>query len=240
MPADLFPDPAESTFAGGTISALRPTNRDPRRFTVKVDGKAMGTLSQKLIKDLGLVIGSPWTAELDARMADAVVYDKAFRMATRRLARRAMSSGMVRDKLREVGRRKPGDTPFPPEIIDQVLDRLTQLDLLDDETYGQALIRELTRGKPAGPMLLRQKLYAKGLDRNLIDRLVADATSDPEAQADGATQFARKKIRPLAHLDTQTVKRRLYGQLARRGFAPDAIRAAMDTVLRELADPAED
>ena len=221
----------------GTVSALRPTNRDPHRFTVKVDGKAKGTLSQKLIEDLGLQIGSPWTAKLEDQMAEAVLYDKAFRAATRRLARRAMSTGQVRQKLRELNyKKKPGQAPpppIPPHVIDQVVTRLTELDLLDDQAFGQMLIRDLTRAKPAGPALLKQKLYAKGLDRTLIDHLVADATADPDQQADAAIDFARKKARSTAHLDPDTRKRRLYGQLARRGFPPDTIRTAMDTALAE-------
>ncbi len=214
----LFPDPAPDSAAdedahrdlGGKVSALRPTNRDPRRFTVKIDGRAKGTLSEKLIADLGLRVGSPWTAALEAQMAEAVIYDRAFRAATRRLARRAMSTGMVRQKLRELNypnRRparnsksdhttppkqtaKPAD-PIPPAVIDQVVQRLTELELLDDRAYGQMLIRDLTRGKPAGPALLKQKLYAKGLDRKLIDELVAEATDDPDQQAEDATDFAR-------------------------------------------------
>ncbi len=201
----------------------------------------MGTLSQKLIDDLGLTIGSAWTPRLAEAVAEAVVYDKAFRAATRRLARRAMSSGMIRQKLRtpaprkrdQEGKLKEPVAPPPPHVIDQVIGRLRELDLIDDRAYGEALIRDLTRSKPAGPMLLKQKLYAKGLDRSLIDELVAAATSDPDEQADGATAFAQKKIRSMRHLDADTIKRRLYGQLARRGFAPDAIRTAMDAVLKE-------
>ncbi|MEM1109775.1 MAG: regulatory protein RecX [Planctomycetota bacterium] len=246
---EISPGGSKGTSGGGRISALRPTNRDPLRSTIKVDGKAVGTLSQKLIADLGLQIGSPYTAELAAAVAEAVVYDKAFRAATRRLARRAMSSGMIRQKLRTPTRRKPKrdkdgklqkpEPPPPPPptaVIDQVIARLTELDLLDDRAFGQALIRDLTRSKPAGPMLLKQKLFAKGLDAKLIDELVAEATADPDEQADGATAFAQKKIRSMRHLDQDTIKRRLYGQLARRGFTPDAIRAAMDAVLCDTDD----
>lgn len=231
---------------GPRISALRPTNRDPLRSTVKVDGQAVGTLSQKLIDDLDLQIGSPFTPALADAVAEAVVYDKAFRTAARRLARRAMSTGMIRQKLRtpprpkrtKTGELREPDPRTPDHVIDQVLQRLAELGLMDDRAFGQALIRDLTRSKPAGPMLLRQKLYAKGLDRQLIDELVADATADPEEQADGATDFARKKIRSMRHLESDVIKRRLYGQLARRGFTPDAIRTAMNTVLKENPEDA--
>jgi regulatory protein len=134
---------------------------------------------------------------------------------------------------------KPAD-PIPPAVIDQVVQRLTELELLDDRAYGQMLIRDLTRGKPAGPALLKQKLYAKGLDRKLIDELVAEATDDPDQQAEDATDFARKKARSMRHLEPEKQKRRLYGQLARRGFAPDAIRTAMDAALDELNDEPSD
>ncbi|MEM7626757.1 MAG: regulatory protein RecX [Planctomycetota bacterium] len=240
------PGDKADTSGGSRITALRPTNRDPLRSTVKVDGKAVGTLSQKLIDDLGLTIGSPWTPRLADAVAQAVVYDKAFRAATRRLARRAMSTGMIRQKLRTPAPRKrdkdgklrePAPPP-PPEVIDQVIARLTELDLLDDRAFGQALIRDLTRSKPAGPMLLKQKLYVKGLDAKLIDELVAAATDDPEEQSGAATAFARKKLRSMTHLDPDARKRRLYGQLARRGFTPDAIRTALDAVLQDL--PLED
>ena len=209
------------------ISALRPTNRDPNRSTVKVDGKAVGTLANQLIADLDLKVGSPWTDDLAERVGGAVVYDKAFRAATSRLARRAMSRGMLRQKLRTV------KEPAPPDVIERVLDRLTELGFIDDRAFGEALIRETTRSKPAGPMLLRQKLMQKGVDRELIDGLVADATDDREEQAEGATEIALKKVRSMQRLDAAARKRRLYGQLARRGFTPDAIRAAMAAALGE-------
>ncbi len=44
----------------------------------------------------------------------------------------------------------------------------------------------------------------------------------------------------MRHLEPEKQKRRLYGQLARRGFAPDAIRTAMDAALDELNDEPSD
>ncbi|MEM9881723.1 MAG: regulatory protein RecX [Planctomycetota bacterium] len=209
---------------GGVITALRPTQRDPMRVTVKVGRRSVGTLAQTLADGLGLRPGVVWTEALAASLDDALAYDKAWRAATRGLARRAMSSGMVRQKLRRL------DPPADAATVDRVLERLVELGLLDDEAFGRALIRDVTRAKPAGPALLRQKLYAKGLDQGVIDRLVAEATADDEAQADAAVAFARKRAASMRKLDAATRDRRLYGQLARRGFTPDDIRRAMAAV----------
>jgi regulatory protein len=207
------------------ITSLRPTQRDPNRTTVFVEGKSVGTINNLRLSELNLAVGDPWTPQLAEVMVEAVAYDKAFRAATRRLARRAMSESMLRRKLKEA--------EHAPEAIEQVMQRLHELDLLDDEAFGRALIREATLTKAAGPRLLSQKLYAKGLDRQLIDRLVAEATQDDNQQIEDATTFAEKKLRSMQRLDTQAKRRRLYGQLARRGFTPDTIRTAMSRAMDE-------
>ena len=126
---------------------------------------------------------------------------------------------MVSDKLRELG--------HDPEVREAVMQRLDELGLIDDTAYAQMLIRETQRAKPAGPMLLRQKLMQKKVDRSLIDRLVAEATADPDDQRAAARQLVEKKLPSLARFDAATRKRRLYGQLARRGFTSDVISDAM-------------
>lgn len=215
------------------VVSLPPTKRDPNRIMIRVGpargrGKVVATLSMKLINDLGIVIDMPWTAELEKQVTEAVPYDKAFRAATRRLARRAMSRKMIADKLRELGN--------PPELAERVLARLDELGLIDDEAYGQALVRDQLSRKAAGPRLLEQKLYQKGISGDLARRIIAQATDDGDAQRQSAIDFARKRAASLARFDAPTRKRRLYGQLARRGFDPDTIRAAMDAVESDVED----
>jgi len=202
------------------ISALHPTQRDPTRLTVKVNGRSVGTLSTKLVDDLGLAVGDVWTEHLRTTLRGALKYDKAFRAATSRLARRPMSRGQIERKLR--------DLDHEAEVIAQVLERLDQLELIDDQKFGEIVVRETMRAKPAGPRLLRQKLMQKGVDRALIDGLVDEATSDDDQQAESAKELVRKKLPSLQRVDAATRQRRVYGLLARRGFTGDAVRAAME------------
>lgn len=204
------------------ITALSPTKRDPSRVSIKVGRKHIATLSQKLVGELGLAVGQSWDDALADRVEAATVYDQAMRKALNRLNHRAMSRGQLDRKLRELEFDEPTRTA--------VLDRLAELRLLDDEAFGRALIRETLARKPAGPRLLQQKLYQKGLPRELIDRLVAEATADSDDQREQATRFAETKLRSMQRLDLATRKRRLYGQLARRGFSPDVIRDVMEKV----------
>lgn len=166
------------------ITALSPTKRDPGRLTIKVAGRAVATMQAKRIAELGLEIGMPWTDALAEQVAHAAAFDKAMRAAMNRLNRRAMSRSQLRRKLTD---RK---LELDVAAVDAALDRLEELDLIDDEAFGRALIAEILRGRPAGPMLLRQKLMQRGLERNLIDRLIAENEPSEEAAIEGAVKLA--------------------------------------------------
>ena len=78
---------------------------------------------------------------------------------------------------------------------------------------------------------MRQQQGARTDARSRQSRLRAGvATADDDEQLTSATEFARKRAASLARYDAATRKRRLYGQLARRGFTPDVIRSAMEAV----------
>lgn len=205
------------------ITQIKPTQRDPKRVTVRIGRRVMATLAHSKVVDMGLHVGQVWDDALAARVAVAAVSDKAMKQALNRLNRRAMSRRDLDFKLKGLG--------YEQAVRDSVLDRLTELQFLDDEAYGRALIDATIRRKPAGPQLLRQKLYQKGIDRSLIEKLVGEAT-DAQDLAPGAVELARKRLVSLQRYDLQTRKRRLYGLLARRGFNPDTI----STVMAELAD----
>lgn len=240
---DLFGDEPEQE----TIVAIKPTRRDANRATIRVGrggskagggssasgrpkARVVATLTSRGIAELGLRVGQVWTDELAERVRQATGLDKAMRAAMNRLSRRAMSRWMLAEKLRGLG--------HEPGVIDRVLERLVELELLDDEQFGRALVCEVMARKAAGPALLKQKLYQKGIRGSLADRLIAEATADDDAQRGAVTELARKRLATMRHLDAATRKRRLYGQLARRGFDPDMIRVAMASAERDAAGEA--
>ncbi len=208
------------------ITQIKPTQRNPKRVTVRIGRRVVATLAQSKVDELGLHVGQAWDEALAQRVAQAAVSDKAMKQAMNRLNRRAMSRHDLDFKLKGLG--------YEQAVRESVLDKLTEMRFLDDEAYGRALIDATMRRKPAGPQLLRQKLFQKGIDRSLIEKLVGDAT-DAQDLAPGAVDLARKKLRTMQRLDIQTRKRRLYGLLTRRGFNPDTI----SSVMAELGDEIE-
>jgi len=213
------------------ITAITTTKRDSQRATIKVDDEAVATLSQKRIAQLGVEVGQPWDATLAREVEAAASFDKAMMHAMNALSRKALSRFELDRKLERKGHE---DT-----VRRDALDRLVELELIDDAALGEALVRELMQTQPAGPRLLRHKLMQKGLERALIDRLVDEATRDSDEQYDSALALARKRLARLRDLEPAKRKRRLYGQLARRGFEPETIDRVMEALADELSDDEE-
>ncbi len=207
---------------GPAITSLTPTQRDPNRVSVKVDRKHLATLSVRSVDELGLRVGLSCGPALREAIEQAGLVDKAMKQAMNRLDRRALTRFELDRKLKKL---EHDDTTRRA-----VLDRLESLGLLDDRAYAEALVRSITRTRPAGPKLLKQKLWQKGVPQKIAEAVLAEAGPDAESQAEQAIAFAQKKAASMERLDAATRKRRLYGQLARRGFDRDAIDAAMQSI----------
>ncbi len=207
------------------ITAIKPDARKKDLLAIKVSGRTVATLSPSQVVELGLKVDQTWNEQLSLRVQQADRYTNAMRAAMSRLNRKAFSTYQLDRKLAELGHDQAART--------QVLDRLTEIGLLNDESVGRAIIHNTARGRGTGPKLLKQKLYRKGLHAQLIDRLVSEYTSDYDQTAQ-AVALAKQKLAKSDKTDNLTVKRRLYSLLLRRGFDSDTINAAMQELDPEL------
>ncbi|MFT4216394.1 MAG: regulatory protein RecX [Micropruina sp.] len=122
----------------------------------------------------------------------------------------------------------------PDEATHEVLDRLTEVGLIDDKRFAAAVFDAQQR-RQRSTRALRQELRTKGIDAELIERAAADVDSETDLAV--ARDLVAKRARSLERFPYQVRYRRLAGQLARRGFSTEVIA----TVLRELpGDGAEE
>jgi regulatory protein len=106
----------------------------------------------------------------------------------------------------------------PVEIADRLLDRFTEVGLIDDRSLadGYALAQHRERG------LARRAVAQKLRNRGLDDEIIVDAIGqiDRDSEVETARQLAEKKLRSLSSLAPEVQTRRLIGMLARRGYSP--------------------
>lgn len=118
----------------------------------------------------------------------------------------------------------------PDEAAREVLDRFTEVGLLDDAAFARDWVAAGAR-RMRGRRVLVQELSAKGVAPELID--AALAVTDPSADLEVALEFAQRKARRLSGLDRQVRYRRLSAALQRRGFAGGVIAQVVRQVLDE-------
>ncbi|MBA8795424.1 regulatory protein [Friedmanniella endophytica] len=126
----------------------------------------------------------------------------------------------------------------PDEVGDRVLDRMTEVGLVDDAAFAESWVTSRQSRRHLSKTALRQELVRKGVDREQIDGALEQV--EPEDEYDAALALARKKARTTAGLDPVVRRRRVAGALARRGFGSDVTRRALAEALDPNADDSLD
>ncbi len=105
------------------------------------------------------------------------------------------------------------------EVAEAVLDRMTEVGLVDDAAYAEMFVQSRRRTKGLSDAALRMELREKGVD----DQLAAEAIgrADPSTERARAEELVERKLRTMAGLDPQVQARRLAAMLARRGYSAE-------------------
>ncbi|CAB4890642.1 MAG: hypothetical protein F2923_05265 [Actinobacteria bacterium] len=105
---------------------------------------------------------------------------------------------------------------IPENVANEVLDRFTELGLIDDAQYAQMFVASRQRSRGTAKPVLRQELRRKGVpDEEIVDAL---AEITPEEEYERAKLLVQKKMPSLARYDSATQQRRLMNLLMRRGY----------------------
>lgn len=115
---------------------------------------------------------------------------------------------------------------FPPEEVAGEIDRLEAVGLIDDARFAQEYCRAAASNRGLGRRALASALYAKGIDRDVIEAAVAQEAGDDEDEESRALELARSRVRRLRGNEPAKAFAKLSSALARRGYAPDLARRA--------------
>lgn len=132
-----------------------------------------------------------------------------------------------RDRSLAEMRRKLAGKGFRDEVIDRTLSYLEGKGFVDDRKLAELLRRDAVERRHLGAQGVRSCLLRRGIAADIADEISA-AGND---YLGSAALFIEKRLRSMRHLDSVTLKRRLWGLLARRGYAPDEIRQVLEKML---------
>lgn len=211
--------------------------RHPRRERVRIHVDGEDEVRFELALDLALREGLAPGVELEpARLEALEREDQGFRAreaALNLLSVRARSTAELRQRLQR--------KEFAAPVVEATMEFLAERGYLDDAEFARSFVRDRVRLRPRGRIGLLQELRRKGVAGPVAEAAVeavmeAEDIDEAALARDAAEAWARRNrsaIRKGARSreDRLRLRNRLYAHLARRGFAPDAIRGALDGVL---------
>lgn len=202
------------------VTGLTPQKRRKDRVNVFLDGEFAFGLQEATA--VGLFVGQDLTeSDIDAlKQADSVEWAK--QVSYRLLSLRPRSTEEIRRHLRK--------KQVEDAIIDRVIDRLQNLNLLDDAAFARFWVEQRETFKPRSRRALQYELSQKGLSRQIIEQAVAEVD-----ETAAALRAAQKKAPRWAHLSEEDFRAKMQGFLGRRGFNYAVIAEVSRQLWRDLA-----
>ncbi len=142
--------------------------------------------------------------------------EKARDIVVRQLAMMDRSRAQLSEALERRG--------IGPEVADEILERFEEIGLIDDAHFAEVLTRTRFAEKGASRRAILSELQRKGVARDLAERALEQI--DPEDELEAAVTLAMKKLRSTSG-NPDTLTRRTYAALARKGFDPEQCSQAL-------------
>lgn len=119
------------------------------------------------------------------------------------------------------------------QVASRVLDRFTEVGLIDDEQYARMLVRTRHEERGLARGALRQELRRRGVDDDTAALALTEVDEDDEERA--ARALVRRRVAATAGLEPAARHRRIMAALGRRGYPPGLVYRLLR---EELADDA--
>ncbi len=202
--------------AAGTVTKVTPTQRDPERISIFIEGEFAFALPDIIVATRGLKRGVELTLEQVRELAGIAEGEKATAAALNFVSYRPRSEREVRDRLRR--------RAFEPEAIDYAIEKMRGWRYLDDTKFAEFWVESRAEHSPRGKRALQSELRAKGVERDVVERVLDETDLDEQP---AALELARKRLRSLSSYDEDTQRRRLSAFLARRGYGWDVVKPVL-------------
>ena len=207
------------------ITALTEHPRRRGRYRLELDGESKTVVDAELVLELRLKIGLEVDAVLAAQIDHGAARLAAFDKGMAALAIRARSERELARWLAQKGHAVEHVTP--------AIERLSALGFLNDAEFARSFARSRAVGRGMPGRRIQAELARRGVSPALAVAAIADVMEDEGVDESALVEAAAvKKLRSLAQFEPEVRRRRLYGFLARKGFAADRIHEILRRLTR--------
>ena len=196
------------------ILSIKRSNRYNDRIIVKLDDKSVFRVPEDAFILNPFHVGETVTVDeiddYDDKMRLQEAKDAAFKL----LSFRMRSIAEMRKRLKEKS--------FSQIEVDQVIDKLTKLNYLNDVEFGKAFVKEKIKNKKIGPKAIKSELFPHQLSPDFVDELIESVYKKYKINDLITFHLKRKKIKKNTQMNKSDLSR-LNNYLLRKGFEWDNI-----------------
>ena len=201
------------------IERIEASKHKKGRILVFLEDGACLKITEQELLDFGLRSGDELDEAALARLKEAAGVSNTRAAAADLIGKRAMSRSCLEKKLQEKGASE-AEARYAAEWLEAI-------GALNDREYAAVLARHYG-GMGYGPARVREKLYEKGVPRELWDGALEELPEGGEQ----VEAFLRSKLR--GRVPDEKEKRRLTNALLRRGFPWGEIKSAWRRMGEEI------
>lgn len=180
-------------------------------------------VSEDLLVRYRLLKGQELTEEIMEEIKKSSGFDFGFQQALNYLSYQLRSEKEIRTYLKE--------KEIELDDRHKIVDRLKELDLINDLVYGESFVRTHMRLSDKGPKKLAQQLQQKGLKPEIIEQALLQYPE--EEQVVMACQVAEKLFHKKHGKSQKELFRKIQQNLMTKGFSPDTIQRAIANLPQE-------
>lgn len=195
------------------ITSIKQQVKRTDRYSIFVEGKYSFSLSEGALLDSKIASGQELTNQQVSEFKILSADDKVYNQALRYVAMRPRSRWEIEFYLEYKKKASPALT----EII---LNKLSNIGLIDDEKLAQAMVNDRRLLRPASRRKMIADLRKKRISNELIEKAIGN---DKEEELTALQAVIQSKRRQTKYQDDT----KLMQYLARQGFNYDDIKSAL-------------
>jgi regulatory protein len=194
------------------ITSIKQQIKRADRYSVFVEGKYEFSLSEGALLESKVASGQELTKEQLGEFKKLSADDKLYNQTLRYVAMRPRTDWEIEFYLE----RKSASPP----LVESILNKLSNIGLIDDRKYAQAFINDRKLLRPAS----RRKITAELRKKRVADEIIQQVTSAEELDDQTALRAVIERKRRQTKYQDDT---KLMQYLARQGFGYDDIKSAL-------------
>jgi regulatory protein len=206
------------------ITKVQQQKNNSSRYSIYVDDNFFAGISAKTLTKYNLYKNKDIKKETLDEILISELKQRFQQRAERYLSRAIKTESQVRRYLNDLKYKKKGKwfdeniyVDFD-KIFDQIINRLKELQYIDDKKFAELFVQSRIRNKPRGKYVLVSELLKKGVDKELA-KLVCDEIIEDEFEILKHTYYKKYKEEILKNDDRKKIQ-----YLQRKGFSYDLIK----------------